>query len=121
MTRFALRREQLPTQYDDPKPVEPRFGQTAYKRGLAYSYLGIDAANVPCVPFFRASLKPIARLINRPAPKNESPRAPIRPFDCLQASTDPDACKVSLVYCSVPRSYRRLLPPEAFCYAAITS
>jgi hypothetical protein len=43
---------------------------------------------------------------------------PIRPFDCLEASADPDACKVSRVYRSVPESYRRLLPPEAFCYAA---
>ena len=39
-------------------------------------------------------------------------------FDCLQASADPDACKVSCVYSSVLESYRRLLAPEAFCIAA---
>jgi hypothetical protein len=42
----------------------------------------------------------------------------IRPFDCLQASDHPDANRVSRVYRSVPESYRRLLPPEAFCFAA---
>jgi len=93
------------------------YGQTAYKRALAYQQLGIDSASVPCVPLFRSSLKRIARLMNRPRPKGEH-RSPIRPFDCLQWSTDPDACKVSRVYRSVPDSYRRLLPPEAFCYAA---
>jgi hypothetical protein len=41
------------------------YGQTAYKRSLAYQHLGIDPAHVPCKPFFRASLKRIARLMNR--------------------------------------------------------
>jgi hypothetical protein len=36
------------------------YGQTAYKRSLAYQHLGIDTAHVPCKPFFRASLKRIA-------------------------------------------------------------
>ena len=26
------------------------YGQTAYKRALAYQYLGIDPANVPSIP-----------------------------------------------------------------------
>lgn len=29
------------------------YGQTAYKRQLAYERLGIDPAHVPCIPFFR--------------------------------------------------------------------
>jgi hypothetical protein len=71
-----------------------------------------------CVPFFRASLKRIARLLNRPRGKDEPRRAPIRPFDCLEFSDHPDASKLSRAYRSVPESYRRLLPPEAFCVAA---
>jgi len=95
------------------------YGQTAYKRSLAYQHLGIHPAKVPCKPFFRASLKRIARLMNRPRPKGEVDRGRhFGPFDCLQASADPDACKVSRVYRSVPESYRRLLPAEVFCYAA---
>jgi hypothetical protein len=82
--------------------------QTAYKRALAYAHLGIHPQDVECAPFFRANLKRIARLLNHRG----------EPLDLLQASADPDACKVSRVYRSVPESYRRLLPPEAFCIAA---
>ena len=28
------------------------YGQTAYKRQLAYEHLKIDPANVPCAPFY---------------------------------------------------------------------
>ena len=109
---------------NEQNPSESRdyrtgYGQTAYKRALAYQCLGIDPAKVPCVPFFHASLKRIARLMNRPRPTGEAAVARrFGPFDCLQASADPDALKVSRVYRSVPESYRRLLPPEAFCIAA---
>jgi hypothetical protein len=108
---------------NEQNPPESRdyrtgYGQTAYKRALAYQCLGIDPAKVPCVPFFRASLKRIARLLSHPGIKREAQRRPIRPFDCLQASDHPDASKVSRLYRSVPESYRRLLPPEAFCIAA---
>jgi hypothetical protein len=82
--------------------------QTAYKRQLAYEHLGIDPKHVECVPFFRANLKRIGRLLNHRG----------QPLDLVQASADPDACKVSRVYRSVPESYRRLLPPEAFCISA---
>jgi hypothetical protein len=41
-----------------------------------------------------------------------------RPLDFLRSSEDPDARKVLTAYLSVPKSYRRLLPPEAFCQAA---
>ena len=44
--------------------------------------------------------------------------AAIYPFDYLRSSEDPDARKVVDVYLSVPESYRRLLPAEAFCRAA---
>jgi hypothetical protein len=73
-------------------------GQTAYKRALAYEHLGIHPASVPCLPFFRASLTRIARLLNRPRRNSERLRAAITPFDCLQASDHPDACKVSRAY-----------------------
>jgi hypothetical protein len=95
-----------------------RSGQTAYKRALAYQCLGIKPEDVRCMPFFRASLRRIARLLNRPRRNSEPRRAAITPFDCLQASDHPDACTVSRAYRSVPRSFRRLLPPEAFCFAA---
>jgi hypothetical protein len=103
-----------------PESSESRtgYGQTAYKRALAYEHLGVDPASVVCIPFFRASLKRIARLLNHPRLTREPRSRPIRPFDCLQATDHPDACNVSRVYRSVPKSYRRLLPPEAFCIAA---
>lgn len=103
-----------------PESRESRtgYGQTAYKRALAFAQLGIDPASVQCVPFFRASVTRIGRLLNHPRIKPEPDARLIRPFDCLQASDHPDACKVSRVYRSVPESYRRLLPPEAFCIAA---
>src|SRR5262245_3468598 len=97
---------------------QARLGQTAYKRALAFAHLGIDPASVPCIPFFRANLTRIGRLLNHPRIKPEPDARPIRPFDCLQFTDHPDACKVSRVYRSVPESYRRLLPPEAFCVAA---
>lgn len=95
------------------------YGQTAYKRALTYKHLGIEPAQVSCIPFFRASLTRIGRLLNHPRIKPESHARLIRPFECLQASDHPDACKVWRVYRSVPNSYRRLLPPEAFCIAAV--
>jgi hypothetical protein len=100
------------------RPDRVSLGQTAYKRALAFAQLGIDPASVPCTPFFRASLTRIGRLLNHPRIKHEARARLIRPFDCLQASDHPDASKVSRVYRSVPESYRRLLPPEAFCIAA---
>jgi hypothetical protein len=86
------------------------WGQTAYKLRLAYEYLGIDPADVKPVPFLRHNLRRIARCINQ----GES----VRPLDYLCSSGDPDARKVAKVYLSVPASYRRLLPAEAYCQAA---
>jgi hypothetical protein len=43
-----------------------RLSQTPYKRTLAFAQLGIDPASVPCIPFFRASLTRIGRLLNHP-------------------------------------------------------
>lgn len=106
--------EQNPRESRDHRTA---YGQ-AYKRALAYRYLGIDPESVPCVPFFRASLTRIGRSLNHPRMKPEPRARVIRPFDCLQATDHPDALKVSSVYRSVPASYRRLLPPEAFCIAA---
>ena len=46
---------------NEQNPPESRdhrtdYGQTTYKRALAYKHLGIEPAQVPCIPFFRASL-----------------------------------------------------------------
>lgn len=89
-------------------------GQTAYKRGLAYARLGVDPKDVQCIPFLRTELRRIARLTRGAA--GDSP--PSSPLDCLQSSDDPDARKVLDAYLSVPESYRKLLPVEAFCRAA---
>ena len=90
------------------------FGQTAYKRRLAYERLGIDPKDVEPSAFFRADLRRIARCVNQGRHKGDA----IRPFDYLRSSEDPDARKVVDAYLSVPESYRRLLPAEAFCRAA---
>jgi hypothetical protein len=97
------------------------FGQTAYKRQLAYQCLGIRPEDVQCMPFFRASLVRIARLMNRPHGTGDQPSTPVCVFECLQYSTDPDALRVLKLYRSVPASYRKLLPAEAFCQAAAVS
>ena len=96
-------------------PPESRtgYGQTAYKRRLAYQYLGINPNDVQTAAFFRINLHLIARSINQ----GRADRT-IHPFDYLQSSEDPDARKVVDVFLSVPESYRKLLPPEAYCQAA---
>jgi hypothetical protein len=93
-------------------------GQTDYKRSLAYRRLGIDPKDVQRTPFFRTDLRRIARLLNRPRPKDDPDDARVRPFELLGFSDDSEARKVLDVYLSVPQSYRRLLPLEAFCHAA---
>jgi hypothetical protein len=93
-------------------------GQTAYKRQLAYQRLGIDPNDVQLLPFLRDEFRRIARLINRGLHENDPSASPTRPLDCLRCSEDPEARRVLDVYLSVPESYRRLLPAEAFCKAA---
>lgn len=90
------------------------YGQTAYKRQLAYEHLGIDPKDVEHITFLRTNLRRIARCINQGRPKDKA----VRPLDYLLFSKDPEARKVANVYLSVPESYRRLLPAEAFCRAA---
>lgn len=63
--------------------------------------------------FFRINLRLIARCINQGRGER-----PIHPFDYLCSLEDPDALKVAKVYLAVPESYRKLLPPEAYCQAA---
>jgi hypothetical protein len=94
--------------------VTTGYGQTAYKRRLAYARLGIDPKDVEPVPFFSANLRRIARSVNQGCNRNGS----IRSLDYLRSSEDPDARKVVEAYLSVPESYRKLLPAEAFCLAA---
>ena len=97
--------------------VRTSLGQTDYKRELAYRCLGMDPKDVQCIPFFATQLRRIARSV-RGADKDSLPTAPVRALDFLRWSEDPEARKVSDIYFSVPRSYRRLLPAEAFCHAA---
>ena len=89
-------------------------GQTSYKRSLSYARLGIDAKDVQRIPYFAAQLKSIARAV-RGADKAAEP---VRALDFLKSSEDPEARKVLKPYLSIPESYRRLLPPEAFCHVA---
>jgi hypothetical protein len=101
------------------RPIVRRgHGETAYKRELAYERLGIDSKDVQCVPFFATQLRRIARRVNHPANRDETSTSPGRALDFLRFSEDPEARKVVDAYFSVPESYRRLLPPEAFCHAA---
>jgi hypothetical protein len=93
--------------------VPSGYGQTAYRRHLAYRYLGLEPKDVATVTFFRANLRRIARCINL-----GHSGAPVRPFEYLASTADPEARKVLKAYESVPASYRKLLPPEAFCQAA---
>jgi hypothetical protein len=89
-------------------------GQTAYKRRLAYQRLGVDPKDVERMPFFRTDLARIARCLNLGRAKG-APR--VAPIDLLQSSEDAEARKAWKAYSSVPESYRRLLPAEAFCHA----
>ena len=89
-------------------------GQTAYKRRLAYERLGVDPKDVKTVPFLRYNLRHIARTINQGVDSGSQHR----PLDYLLSSEDPEARKLANVYLSVPESYRKLLPAEAFCLAA---
>jgi hypothetical protein len=82
-------------------------GQTDYKRALAYQLLGIDAKDFPIIPYFSAQLKKIARASHVSCA-----------LALLAESDDPNAIKVHSAYVSIPESYRRLLPAEAFCHAA---
>jgi len=91
-------------------------GQTDYKRGLAYELLGIKSQDVQRIPYFGPQLRKIARAI-RGADKCRAGN-PMRALDLLELSDDPEARKVLEPYLSVPESYRRLLPPEAFCHVA---
>ena len=93
-------------------------GQTDYKRSLAYRRLGIRPEDVQPAPFFALNLKRIARCITQGARKDDPASSRMHPLDYLGFSEDPVARKVLDAYRSVPASYRRLLPPEAFCHAA---
>ena len=107
----------MTTDHQPPIPAEDRarLGQTAYKRDLAYQHLGIQPESVERVPFLWPNLRGIARRLNR----DRAEDAPVVcPLDLLQWSEDPAAHKVLQKYLSVPESYRRLLPAEAYCCAA---
>jgi hypothetical protein len=82
-------------------------GQTDYKRALAYRLLGIGAKDFPIIPYFSAELRKIARVSHVSCA-----------LALLAESNDPNAIKVHSAYLSVPESYRRLLPAEAYCHAA---
>jgi hypothetical protein len=88
-------------------PVSTGEGQTLYKRQLAYDQLGIDPENVPKARLVSAQLTRIARCVGYS-----------RPLEILEQSEDPEARKVLAKYRSVARTYRKLLPVEAYCVAA---
>ena len=90
------------------------YGQTEYKRARAYQCLGIDPNAVQTAPFLGTNLRRIVRCINQVRGGNR----PVYPLDYLCSSEDPDALKVGKVYLAVPESYRKLVPPEAYCQAA---
>jgi hypothetical protein len=89
-------------------------GQTDYKRALAYYLLGISPKDFQRIPYFGAQLRRIARIAN--VADGNIPSIPA--LALLAASEDPIAGKVRHAYSLVPESYRRLLPPEAFCHVA---
>lgn len=101
-----------------PAVAGDRLSQTDYKRSLAYKRLGIDPRDVQSTPFFGINLKRVARLLNRSSDKDEPHDARVCPLELLADSNDPECRKVRDAYLSVPESYRRLLPLEAFCQAA---
>ena len=105
----------MPSEQNTPESRESRtgWGQTAYKRRLAYEYLGIDPNSVQAAPFFRTNLRRIARCINQ-----GDGAKPIHPLGYLCYSEDAEARKVAKLYTAVPESYRRLVPAEAYCQAA---
>ena len=107
------------TMSDKLQPQQTRvpsgYGQTAYKRELAYQHLGINPQDVERVPFLWPNLRGIARRLNR----DRAEDAPlVYPLDLLQWSEDAEARRVLQKYLAVPRSYRALIPAEAYCCAA---
>jgi len=98
-----------------PSDYRTGHGQTVYKRALAYQHLGIQPESVERVPFLWPNLRGIAHRLNRGRAKDAPP---VSALDLLQWSEDPEARKVLQKYLSVPESYRRLLPAEAYCCAA---
>jgi len=105
------------TEHQAPIPADDRqrLGQSAYKRALGYQRLGIRPQDVERVPFMWPNLRGIAHRLNRGRAK-DAPH--VCPLDLLQWSEDPEARRVLEKYLSVPESYRRLLPAEAYCCAA---
>ncbi len=85
-------------------------GQTDYKRALAYRLLGINEKDVRRIPYFETQLRKIARASHVSCA-----------LALLETADDLNAIKVHSSYLSIPESYRRLLPAEAFCHAAAVS
>ena len=105
----------LSTRGLDRKPQVCR--GTQYRRELAWRALGINSADVQRIPYFETQLRKIARIAHVADGYSPS-RAPAPALALLEASAEPEAIKVRKAYLSIPPSYRRLLPPEAFCHAA---
>ena len=101
----------------DPGDHRTGQGQTAYKRQLAYRCLGINPADVERIAFLQADMRRVARLLSRGHADGQR----MRPLDLLEWSDDPETHKVLQKYHSVPATYRRLLPLEAYCLAANVS
>jgi hypothetical protein len=98
-------------------PVCKGEGQTDYKRARAYYLLGISPKDFQRIPYFTAQLRRIARTAHV-ADGYDPSSAPVPALALLETSDNPDAARVRNAYFSIPETYRRLLPPEAFCHAA---
>jgi len=98
-------------------PISTGEGQTAYKRQLAYDQLGIDPMDVQIVPMLSVQFRRIARAARNANLEGRSTTA-AGTLCLLEGCNDPDAKKLVAVFHSIPASYRKLLPPEAYCLAA---
>jgi hypothetical protein len=98
-------------------PVSTGEGQTLYKRQLAYDQLGIVPASVEIVPMLSIQFRRIARAAST-LNGCEKWTTTESVMSLLQSSNESDANKLLKAYRSVPASYRKLLPPEAYCLAA---
>lgn len=85
------------------------------RRDTAYQLLGVTRAAVRQHPYITPQLYAIVRTLRR-----QRRRLHLRTFflSYLNASTDPDAQKFMSAYLSLPASWARCLPVEAFCVAA---
>lgn len=79
----------------------------------AYSRLGIDRALVETCPRVTPQINKIGRMV-----ESFGLNLPRDPYYYLQASDSPDARAILAARSSIPKTFAKLLPIEAFCIAA---